>query len=317
MGTSTGLLQRWGLYWYHTIPPQPSSCRRLSVGLQSHIRQPAEECQRRNFSARGAGTSNADKSEQLGLLRPFKAFPIRIIIQTSHFASPRLAVPLDWEITMGLSPSVTDGLIQTEYYQHVTHPTSDVEEPSWRMTDFGNVGEFSRDGSIHATDEVFNAASHLAALILSVLGSAILIVDSSAQGEPWKIVSFAIYGASLIFLFSASTLHHAIEGPWERFLRMLDYFAIYPLIAGTFTPLCLVFYHDQPVGWTFFGTIWGLSIIGMILTASCFAKVPKWFSMTLYISLGWLGACFSYWVSGRLNANDFLLNAWLHPMIPQ
>eukprot|EP00977_Amphora_coffeiformis_P027165 scaffold34593_cov179-Amphora_coffeaeformis.AAC.3 len=170
------------------------------------------------------------------------------------------------------------------------------EDQTWRITDFGNVRQFSRDGSIHATDEVFNAASHLAALILSILGSAILIVGASAQGEPWKIVSFSIYGASLMFLFGSSTLHHAIEGPWEEFLRMLDYFAIYPLIAGTFTPLCLVFYHQDPVGWTFCGTIWGLALVGMILTASCIARVPKWFSMTLYITLGWLGACFTYWV---------------------
>lgn len=197
------------------------------------------------------------------------------------------------------NPSPADGLIQNSYYQHGSPPpeSSDLEEgQTWRLTDFGNVGDLSRDGSVHATDEVFNAASHLAALILSILGTAILVVEASAQGAPWKIVSFSIYGASLIFLFGASTLHHAVVGPLENFLRMLDYFAIYPLIAGTFTPLCLVFYHNDPVGWTFFGTIWGLSILGMFLTASCYAKLPKWFSMTLYITLGWLGACFTYWV---------------------
>ena len=194
----------------------------------------------------------------------------------------------------------SDGIIRHDaYYQHGTLPNSDIEEQTWRITDFGNVGERSRDGSIHATDEVFNAASHLAALILSILGAAILIVDASAQGAPWKIVSFSIYDASLIFLFGSSTLHHAIEGPWEDFLRMLDYFAIYPLIAGTFTPLCLVFYHQDPAGWTFFGTIWGLALVGMVLTATCIARVPKWFSTTLYITLGWLGACFTYWVSTK------------------
>ena len=78
-------------------------------------------------------------------------------------------------------PTSADGLIQHSYYQHGTPPTSDVEDQTWRITDFGNVGERSRDGSIHATDEVFNAASHLVALILSVLGSAILIVDASAK----------------------------------------------------------------------------------------------------------------------------------------
>jgi channel protein (hemolysin III family) len=180
--------------------------------------------------------------------------------------------------------------MQHAYFPHEA-PAAD-EEDSWRIADFGHVGERSRDGSFHATDEVFNAASHLVALMLSILGSSLLIVDASARGEPWKIVSFSIYGASLCFLFGASTLHHAIVGQphVEDFLRMLDYLAIYPLISGTFTPLCLVFYNDAPVGWTFIATVWALAIIGMIFTACCFAKLPKWLSMTLYVSLGWLGA---------------------------
>lgn len=138
---------------------------------------------------------------------------------------------------------------------------------SWRCADFGHVGTRSRDGSIHATDEVFNAASHLSATMLSILGTVLLISQSSAQRDAWKIVSFSIYGASLIFLFGASTLHHSIVGPprVEAFLRTTDYFAIYPLIAGTFTPLCLVFYHDSVVGWSFSAVVWGIAILGMMV----------------------------------------------------
>ncbi|KAL7576875.1 hypothetical protein ACA910_006641 [Epithemia clementina (nom. ined.)] len=168
----------------------------------------------------------------------------------------------------------------------------------WQFTDFGHVGELSRDGSIHATDEVFNSASHLVAALLSILGSALLIVESSVQNAPWKIVAFSLYGGSLIFLFGASTLHHSIVGPGsvEKFLRMIDYLAIYPLISGTFSPLCLVFFHDDAIGWTFFGTIWFLAIAGMTMTACIFHKLPKWLSMTLYITMGWLGACMAYWL---------------------
>lgn len=223
------------------------------------------------------------------------------------------------------------GLIVTDYYQHTDDADDDEnnndpevatttpagnnntqpqpQEPheetsaAWRFTDVGDTNHQSRDGSPHVTDEVFNASSHLAATILSILGSVLLIVDSSARGEPWKIVSFSIYGASLINLFACSTLHHGIIASprIEHLLRMLDYLAIYPLIAGTFTPLTLVYYHDNPMGWAFFGTVWGVALIGMAATVTCFIKIPKWMSMTMYITLGWLGACMTYWLLLVLN----------------
>jgi hemolysin III len=215
--------------------------------------------------------------------------------------------------TMGLTGNDDpEALTLHNYYQHSSpHEQALVEHPppKWKFCDFGHVGELSRDGSIHATDEVFNAASHLAATLLSVLASALLIVQSSAMGAPWKIVSFSIYGASLLFLFSVSTLHHGLMGPkaMEEFLRMMDYLAIYPLIAGTFTPLCLVFYHDSIIGWTFCSVVWGLAILGMIFTATSFSKIPKWLSMTLYITLGWFGACMSYWLLPMLGYEGFAL----------
>lgn len=171
----------------------------------------------------------------------------------------------------------------------------EAAETCWSFADHGKVGQLSRDGSIHVTDEVFNSASHLAGAMLSVLGFAVLVSEASAQGAPWKIVSFAAYGLSLVLLFVASTLHHAISSTPRvmQLLRMLDYMAIYPLIAGTFTPMCLVFFHRSPIGWTFFGVVWSLSVAGMALTVRHFHKMPKWISMTLYMSLGWLGAFLS------------------------
>lgn len=178
------------------------------------------------------------------------------------------------------------------------HSGGNESDCFWQFTDFGQVGEHSRDGSIHATDEVFNSISHLAAFFMSVLGSALLISESSAQGAPWKIVSFSIYGASLCFLFGASTLHHAITSTpaWERFFQMWDYLAIFPLIAGTFTPLCLVFFPYSTIGWCFFSVVWGLSLASMWVTAKYFDKVPKWLTMTMYITLGWLGAFMTVWL---------------------
>lgn len=145
----------------------------------------------------------------------------------------------------------------------------------WRFTDVGHVGERSRDGSVHATDEVFNSVSHMSAFFVSVLGMVLLITESSAQRAPWKIVSFSIYGTSLCFLFAASTLHHAVTTTprWELFFQMLDYLAIFPLIAGTFTPLCLVFLHSSTVGWSFFSVVWVLAIGSMCIVARLFEKV--------------------------------------------
>lgn len=178
---------------------------------------------------------------------------------------------------------------------------------SWRLADFDAIPDRSRDGSIHATDEVFNAASHLSAAMLSTLGTVLLVAQSSVQGNPWKIVSFSLYGASLIFLFACSALHHSVVGSpkVERFLRMMDYLAIYPLIFGTFTPLCLVFYHDSAIGWAFIGVVWGISILGMLGTACFFVQIPKWLSMTMYITLGWIGGCMTYWLLQVLGWQGF------------
>ena len=191
----------------------------------------------------------------------------------------------------------------------VANGSSGESSESWHLADFGRVGERSRDGSIHATDEVFNSVSHLAAFMVSFLGTVLLITASSSQGEPWKIVSFSIYGASLLFLFGCSTLHHAISGSerLELRLRILDYAAIYPLIAGTFTPLCLVFYHDSTIGWSFCAVVWFLSIAGMLMTFLMFKKIPKWLSMTMYITLGWLGALMSYWLRVYLGLGGMAL----------
>jgi hemolysin III len=165
----------------------------------------------------------------------------------------------------------------------------------WRLANFNEIPqEISRDGSIHATDEVFNSVSHLSAFILSVLGTVLLISQSSTSNSlvPWKIVSFSIYGLALCNLFACSTIHHAVTTTpyYQRLFQLMDYLAIFPLIAGTFTPLCLVLLHQTVIGWAFVGVVWTMSIISMVGLSLFFDKVPKWTTMTLYITLGWFGA---------------------------
>lgn len=148
----------------------------------------------------------------------------------------------------------------------------------------------SRDGSIHVTDEKFNAASHLAAACFAVVGTGLLVAQAGAQGDPWKIVGLSIYGLSLIVLFSASALHHGIDrGPRvNEILRTIDYDSVFLLIAGTATPLVLVLFRNV-YGWTVLGGVWVIAVLGIVIR-SVWTRIPKWVTNTLYITLGWTAA---------------------------
>jgi len=146
--------------------------------------------------------------------------------------------------------------------------------------------ELSKDKSPHVTDEIFNTASHLTGAILAVLGTVLLVVEAAAAGKIWHIISFAIYGLSLLLLFIASSLHHGIDASprTEEVLRTFDYLAIFPLIAGTYTPFCLVVLRGT-LGWSVFGVVWGVAIVGIVMKAAI-RSLPKWVSNTFYLTLG-------------------------------
>jgi hemolysin III len=168
------------------------------------------------------------------------------------------------------------------------------------------VGKLSKDGSPHVTDEKFNTASHLSAAILSLLGTVLLVVQSSVAAKPWHIVSFSIYGLSLFLLFLASTLHHGVEGSRRlvEFFRSFDYYAIFLLIAGTFTPMCLVVARGA-LGWSVLGVSWAVAIAGIALRA-IFPGLPKWVSLTMYATMGWLGAALAWAVFDALSWYGFI-----------
>ena len=114
-------------------------------------------------------------------------------------------------------------------------------------------------------EEKLNVISHGIGLILSIAALVLLVVYASIYGSTWHIVSFSIYGASLIVLYSASTLYHYVQSPKLRHrLNIFDHAAIYILIAGTYTPFALVVLKGW-VGWTIFGVSWGLAISGVVL----------------------------------------------------
>lgn len=146
----------------------------------------------------------------------------------------------------------------------------------------------SRDGSVHVTDERFNAGSHLVGACFALVGAGLLVSQASAQADPWKIVGMALFGLSLVALFASSALHHAIDGSprLNEILRTLDYGSVFLLIAGSVTPLVLVWFRTV-YGWTVLGAIWLVAIAGIVLR-SVWREVPKWLTNTIYITLGWM-----------------------------
>lgn len=135
--------------------------------------------------------------------------------------------------------------------------------------------------------ERFNTFSHLVGAVAALAGMVVLIVFASLQGNPWKIVSFSIYGLTLFSLYLASTIYHgAEEGEWKAFFNQLDHQAIYLLIAGTYTPFTLVTLNGA-WGWALFGTVWLLALIGVV-QEYLFKGSQAIISMLLYVLMGWL-----------------------------
>jgi hemolysin III len=134
--------------------------------------------------------------------------------------------------------------------------------------------------------EPFNGLSHLTGALLGV--AALVVLVNLARGRPWHLSGFAIYGASLILLYTASTLYHSLP-VGERAVRrllMLDRIGIHLLIAGTYTPLCLVPLRG-PWGWGLLGVVWGLALFGSLCELVWHAA-PQWVSTSLYLVMGWL-----------------------------
>lgn len=136
-------------------------------------------------------------------------------------------------------------------------------------------------------EEKLNVISHLLGFILSVIALVLLVYYASVEGSVWHVVSFTIYGVSLIVLYSASTLYHYTQQPVLRQkLNILDHAAIYVLIAGTYTPFTLVVLKGW-VGWTIFGVSWGLAIFGIIFKLFYTGKYEK-ISTIAYVLMGWI-----------------------------
>jgi hemolysin III len=136
-------------------------------------------------------------------------------------------------------------------------------------------------------EEIANSLSHGVGLALAIAATPILIIAATRYGTAWNMVGVSIFAVSMISLYLASTLYHALtHNGAKRFFRLLDHSAIFILIAGTYTPFTLGVMRG-PWGWTMFGLVWGLAIVGLTMKA-VFGTRYIGVSIALYLMMGWL-----------------------------
>jgi hemolysin III len=135
-------------------------------------------------------------------------------------------------------------------------------------------------------EEIANAITHGIGVVFSVVALVLLIVYASLGGDTWRIVAVSIFGSSMLLLYLASTLYHALPQPaMKRILRVVDHGAIYLLIAGTYTPFLLGDMRG-PWGWALFGLLWGAALAGIVYKIFFVGKF-HFIATMMYVAMGW------------------------------
>ncbi len=134
--------------------------------------------------------------------------------------------------------------------------------------------------------EFVNSITHFLGAAVALAAAVVLVVFASTQGDPWKIISFSIYGFALFTLYVISTLYHSMRGNAKKVFRILDHQAIYLLIAGTYTPFTLVPLRGA-WGWALFGIIWVIAVFGFVLDALP-QKGKRILPVIIYVAMGWM-----------------------------
>lgn len=135
----------------------------------------------------------------------------------------------------------------------------------------------------------WSAITHGTGALLALFGTVLLLIQAvRLGGDPWKVVSFSVYGLSMVCLYTASTLYHCVKTSVRGRinLRKYDHTSIYFLIAGTYTPICLTALRG-PWGWTLFGIIWALAVAGIFMSLF-WINCPRPLTAGIYIAMGWL-----------------------------
>lgn len=134
--------------------------------------------------------------------------------------------------------------------------------------------------------ERFNSITSYIGALAALAGMVVLIVFAALTGQGIKIISFSIYGVSLVLIYVFSSLYHSAHGKNKNFFKKLDHFAIYLLIAGTYTPFALVIFKGS-LGWALFGFVWGLAVVGILVDALP-QKGQRIVPIIIYLIMGWI-----------------------------
>ncbi len=138
-------------------------------------------------------------------------------------------------------------------------------------------------------EEIFNMVTHIVGGAFGIAALALCVVFSSLHGDAWAVVGSALYGVSLILLYTASSIYHGLRpGLAKKVFQVIDHCTIYLLIAGTYTPIlfCSIRRQSPAWGWSIFGVVWGLAVLAATLTAIDLRKY-RVLSMVCYIVMGW------------------------------
>lgn len=137
-------------------------------------------------------------------------------------------------------------------------------------------------------EEIANSISHGVGAAAGIAALTVLVMTAAVGGDPWRIVATSVYGGSVVLLFLASTLYHALSHPRAKLVfQVFDHAAIFLLIAGTYTPFALVTIRG-PWGWSLFGAVWGLAALGIVAESLWIGRYPR-LSTAAYLVTGWVG----------------------------
>lgn len=150
--------------------------------------------------------------------------------------------------------------------------------------------------------EPFNAVSHMAGAVASIAGLILLVVIAALKADVWHVVSFSIFGGTLVLMYGSSTLYHGLKLSEKGIetMRKIDHIMIFLLIAGTYTPFCLVPLRG-PWGWSLLIIAWTIALAGVFLKIF-FLNVPRWFSTSIYLAMGWIFVIAVYPLVNALSA---------------
>lgn len=153
-----------------------------------------------------------------------------------------------------------------------------------------------------------SAITHFIAMMMAIVAATPLMVKTATDADRTAFIAMAVFICSMVALYGASALYHSVtvKDSILKIFRKLDHMMIFVLIAGSYTPVCLIVLGNR-LGYTLLSAVWGIAIVGMVINI-CWITCPKWFSSLLYIAMGW--ACLAVFGTlwNTLSRNAFL---WL------